>query len=391
MSMKLAQSNPDDTSDEAVKAPPAFLLHKPKRELIAYPDYARSLVSQRWQDPAATGGKFAVGSGAMGAALGMLLARLAKNDPKLVAAGGLAGGVGGALLGNAAGRASANSENSRTFWLRRKPGINDPGEYESSLRYAGRPADSIAPRVKKADIKRDILKGLIRQLGDKGARKAIGVGKELTGAADAVATGGAGYLLGHEGISRASGFSDSEQGKNVGGTMGAILALAARGKYSPRFKSTVAGRVAGDARLQGIATVGELVPVGAKALSEVSSAMHDTAGAQRESAAASKVLGESQGALVDAQKQVAKGNLGQVLKDTLSSPAALGTYAGLGVAGLGGLATGLSRAKTDEEIQKGTSRGRMVAKDFLRYAIPLGIGGGVLGSMKSPAKPSPAL
>jgi len=366
MLKKLAQANPEDTSDEAVKAPLAFSIPKAKRELIAYPDYSRSLVSQRWQDPASTGGKFAIGGGALGAALGMLLARLAKNDPKLVAAGGLVGGVGGALLGNEAGKASANSENSRTFWLRRKPGINDPGEYESALRYAGRPMESIKPREKKAGIAREAVKALIKRYGASGVRKGTNVAKD-------VAAGAAGLGAG-EALVRVGDYQDVPTASLLTRTSMPAVAIALR--RNPALAKYLVGAAYAE-------QLGAGGLVAAKRSAEASKATADSMRAQ-----ATAITGQSQALKdqVSATKDVAKGNLGQVLKDTLSSPAALGSYAGLGVAGLGGLATGLTRAKTDEELQRGTSRGKMVAKDFLRYAIPLGLAGGVVGSMQGPAK-----
>jgi len=379
--MKQAQTNPDDTSDEAVKAPPAFATHKAKRELIAYPDYARSLVSQRWQDPATTGGKWAVGSGAMGAALGMLMARLAKKDPALVAGGGVAGGALGAIVGNAAGRASANSENSRTFWMRRKPGINDPGEYESALRYMGRPPESIKPREKKAgaiDVVRKFITGRAA-----GASKAMAPvwqaqkepiakwwmdPKNKALAARLGIGAGAGYVWGHELTPSWGGYDNIPTARNIS-TLSGMAGMMALASGKPKYVPYGLGGL----------TTGELAPYSIKVLQENANTNRSTADVQ---AGAAKEVAKSQLESAGALKDVAKGNLGQVLKDTLSSPTAMGTYGGLAAAGVGGLVTGLTRAKSDEEIQKGTSRGKMVAKDFLRYAIPLGLAGGVMGSLK---------
>ena len=51
------------------------------------------------------------------------------------------------------------------------------------------------------------------------------------------------------------------------------------------------------------------------------------------------------------------------------------------LAGLGGLATGLTRARTDDEIRKDKSRIDMVKSDILKYVVPLAVGGGVVGSV----------
>jgi len=352
---------PEATPETAsAKKVPAFLLNKPKRQNLAYPDYARSLVSQRWQDPEETARKFALGSGATGAALGMLISRVFSNKASVTGLGGLAGGALGATVGYGAGRQSADSENSRTLWLRRKPGINDPGELESALRYGERPGESIAPRVKRAGVKQEILNFLLRN-ADKG--------KLL---AKDIATGGAGLAVG-EGMVRLGDYQDVPTASLLTRTSMPAIAIALR--RNPALAKYLIGGLYGE-------QMGAGLMVAAKRSADASAATSKSQLAQ------ASAVGEQAKALkeqVAATKDVAKSSLGHVLKTTLKSPAAMGTYAGLGAAGLGGLATGLTRAKTDEEIAKGTGRGKMIVKDFIQYALPLGLAGGVLGSLGSPS------
>lgn len=66
-----------------------------------------------------------------------------------------------------------------------------------------------------------------------------------------------------------------------------------------------------------------------------------------------------------------------------SSGTAKGAVAGTAAAGLAAILTGLAREKTEREFAQGTDRGGMVLNDFLSYAAPGAIGGGVLGAMNS--------
>lgn len=84
---------------------------------------------------------------------------------------------------------------------------------------------------------------------------------------------------------------------------------------------------------------------------------------------------------------VGKLNAGEQLKTLWNdNPSVRGATAGLGVAGLGGLATGLSRAKTDEEIRQNASRAAMVRDDILKWLGPSLIGGAVIGGVAGDKK-----
>jgi hypothetical protein len=58
-----------------------------------------------------------------------------------------------------------------------------------------------------------------------------------------------------------------------------------------------------------------------------------------------------------------------------------GALAGTAAAGLAGLGTGLTRARTEEELKSRKSRARMIASDFMKYVLPLAIAGGVTGGV----------
>jgi len=107
--------------------------HKDPEYSAAYPSYSRSLVSQMHEDPASAGRRRGLATGALGAVLGALAARIATNRPELVVAGGLGGGLLGAIPGYQSGKQEAQSENSRRLFLRRL-GISRPGELEALIR-----------------------------------------------------------------------------------------------------------------------------------------------------------------------------------------------------------------------------------------------------------------
>ena len=115
----------DEKKDDKKKAPPR---RKTKSMLEqAYPDYGKSLVSQRKQNPTTAGLGRAATTGTAGAILAALIARLYSRDPKAI---GLAAG-GGALLGGVpgflSGKHEAESNYTKALALRRL-GINNPAE-----------------------------------------------------------------------------------------------------------------------------------------------------------------------------------------------------------------------------------------------------------------------
>ena len=96
----------------------------------AYPDYRKSMVSQKKQEPIRAGLARGASTGALGAILGALLARtMASGDNAGTATllGALAGGLGGGIPGYLSGKADAESDYTRLLSLRRM-GIKSPGE-----------------------------------------------------------------------------------------------------------------------------------------------------------------------------------------------------------------------------------------------------------------------
>ena len=111
---------------------------KPKRTkpdfTAAYPDYSRSLVTQRRRKPVVAGAQRALGTGSIGAVLGALIARLLGGDAKATLAGAASGGVLGGVPGYISGSEQAKSDYTKLLALRRM-GIQTPAEYEHSLTF----------------------------------------------------------------------------------------------------------------------------------------------------------------------------------------------------------------------------------------------------------------
>ena len=127
----------EDKKEEKKEEKPAKKKRKKRKRRVlpsAYPDYAKSLVTQNRRNPTASGAIRGAGSGALGAVLGALIARMATKDPKLVAGGAAAGGITGAIPGFISGRNEAESDYSRLLFLRRL-GVRRPGELEALVRY----------------------------------------------------------------------------------------------------------------------------------------------------------------------------------------------------------------------------------------------------------------
>jgi len=100
----------------------------------AYPSYTRSLMRQAAPSPKGLGIQRGLSTGALGAILAALAARLATKDPKLVGGAAALGGVAGGIPGYISGKREAESERSRLRFLERL-GITRPGELESALRF----------------------------------------------------------------------------------------------------------------------------------------------------------------------------------------------------------------------------------------------------------------
>lgn len=100
----------------------------------AYPDYGKSITGQMKQNPITSGLKRGLGTGALGAVLGALAARMLSDDPVKVLAGAGVGGAIGAVPGFSSGKREAESDYSRLLYLRRL-GIHHPGQMEVAMKY----------------------------------------------------------------------------------------------------------------------------------------------------------------------------------------------------------------------------------------------------------------
>ncbi len=327
-----------------------------KPRMLAYPRYDRSLVSQRRQHPVRSGMIRGAETGLTGAALGALIARVISDRPRDMAIGGLAGGLLGAVPGYMSGKQEAESENSRLLFLRRRLGINEPGELETALQNPtltrmmadNREMDKAASHVKRAGPKaalatRAIIGAIVG--GISGHHWGWNVSPELSGYADV------------ESARKLSRMSGVLTGGMLGGLIGASgkSGRAVLSRYPKSLPAKMVGAVQDPRFILGIPTglvAGEVLP-------------SVIASQKRQS---------------DALKEQATGQVAPTVTRALASRAGKGALAGTALAGLAGMSTGLTRARTDDEIRKDKSRMEMIKSDIMKYVVPAAIGGGVVGS-----------
>ena len=315
----------------------------PKHQVNPFPDYTKSLVNQRREDPTTAGVKGAVKGGVAGAVLAALLTRLMTDDKQLVGAGAAAGAIAGGIPGYISGRDAAKSEYSKLLFLRRRMGINEPGEYEALLRHPGMAASAIQKKAGLGPTAVRVLKGII---------------------AGATVGGTAGYTV----MPHISGYNDVEAAKRLSGTMGALTGGIAGGAAGAvGFDSKAWGPIMAKhpkavlstlMAIPGGIAVGELAPSAVASMKRMSDANTEIAASTRAAA------------------------IPEAVNKFVGSDTIRGAGVGAGIAGLGALATGLTRGQTEDEIRKNKSRAGMVTSDFLKYVIPGIVGGGVVGSMK---------
>lgn len=318
---------------DQVAPPQHHFAPRHKARMAPYPDYNKSLVSQRRESPVAAGGQRAVQTGLTGAVLGALIARLVSNKPSAVAAGAGIGGVVGAVPGFVSGKREAESDYSKLLFLRRRMGINEPGELDALLQN---------PELMQSMVEKDSM--------DKQAVPLGTVAKVLAG----VGVGGAaGWQLGTEGTSRLMGYHDDPAARHQGGAVNAANLAIIGGllAHNPRAAAQLARE---HIMLPGAMLGAEVIPVATKSMRDMATA------------------NEAQ----------AKGQLAPTIGRMLNTDMARGAGVGVGLAGLASILTGLTRARKDEEIRKDRSRGSMVAHDFLKYVAPAAAGGAVVGSLK---------
>ena len=315
------------------KAPP----HTPAT-MEAFPDYSKSLTHQRHRDPAEAGRTRALGTGITGAALGALVARILSDRKGAVAGGALAGGALGAGIGYGSGKSEAESDYSKILFLRRRLGMNEPGEFEALQKH---PALIEQMIDKKAMTKIALSPKALEVL------KVLGV----TGAA-----GAAGWGLGTEGTSRALGYHEDPGARHMGGAINAvnIATLAGLGFGMRKSPGAFSKMMQEHIALPGTMVGMELAPSAKQSLTEVAKA----------------------------QQSQAQGQVAPSVARTLGGSTAQGAGAGAGLAGLAALITGMTRARSDKELGRDTSRTAMVGKDFAKYVLPAAAAGGVIGSLR---------
>ena len=324
--------------------------YKRKKILLrgAYPDYGRSMVSRRKKGPEQSGLSRATGTGITGAVLGALIARVISEKPKHMLTGAGIGGLLGAGTGYISGRDEALSNHSKMLWLKRM-GVKSLEELPESQDILI-DSDSDDNKLDKAAVAIP-WKSLLQGVG-------------------ATAAGGA---LGYHVMPHLGGYSDVEPSRRLGATLSAATALT--------LLLTARGFGKGQGLSAGVKAMGKHLMDKTKALAGTAAAIGGEEMIPVMQAAAYR-LSNAPGSMATAMQQTAdKPTMAQSIGKTLSSPTARGVGAGIGLAGTGGLLTGLLRRKTENEVRKGTSRPYMITKDSLKYMIPAMIAGGVIGSM----------
>ena len=194
----------------------------------------------------------------------------------------------------------------------------------------------------------------------------MAISKELVGRI--LAGLGAGGAFGYYAMPHVSGYGDVESARRLSGTMNATTgAILGALSHNPTLAKEMWRDLKPAQKLLLPASVigsSELVP------------------------SALAAMQRSSGALKDVAKNTETSSVPFNVQRVLSSPSMHGAGAGVGLAGLGALVSGLSRRQTEEEALKRKNRGSMVGSDFLRYALPAAVAGGVLGSFKQP-QPQP--
>jgi hypothetical protein len=112
----------------------------------AFPDYGKSIVTQLRGDPETAGAIRGMGTGAVGAVLGALGARLAEQERERVVLAAILGGLIGGIPGFVSGKRERESLNTKLLSLRRL-GIQTPGELEAAGKYPGLAKTIIEPGV----------------------------------------------------------------------------------------------------------------------------------------------------------------------------------------------------------------------------------------------------
>jgi hypothetical protein len=325
--------------DKEKRAPP-----RRKERLIpeAFPDYAKSMTSQMQSSPLAAAAVSGAGTGAASSALAALAAKVMGADDGGTALAALAALVLGGGVGAYSGYHDRDSANSRLRYLGRM-GVESPGELEVMSRYP-----EIAAQLASADASSRRIKELEKMSAARMEKKA----SPATMALGALAGGAAGGAWGRYGAPEVFGYGDNPSSVNMGTLLNAAEG-AALGANPAMWAREVAENPKMLALLAGSVSLAELLPV------------------------AHNMIGKTTKTMANLDKPT----ISQQAESLLSTPEAKGAVGGSALAALLSLATGSLRARTEDEAAARSSRGRMMLNDFLSYAAPAALAGGVTGNI----------
>ena len=211
--------------------------------------------------------------------------------------------------------------------------------------------------------------------------KSKGAVRAAQTAGGAAAGGGLGGLFGYyvtppivgygdvPGARRTSAYSDAVAGAAVG-------ALAANPVTRGLIRKDMTGKNFNLKKILGWAGV----PV----LAEIPPVMVASQTKQREAA---EMTGAAARNFSDAARSM---SIPQAVSDVIRSGGFRGAVAGAGVAGLGGMLSGMYRPKSRKETETDANRTEMMRSDVLRYLLPAVVAGGVIGSMRGRGGSAPA-
>lgn len=176
----------------------------------------------------------------------------------------------------------------------------------------------------------------------------------------AIAGGGAGAVTGYEVTPRLGGYEDVESARRSAALMHALTGLFAGG---------IVSNPAGRAAMHAVGPKG-LLAVGPALIAEEALPMGlATMKRQQEASQAQTAAARSS-------------SIPLAVQQALSGGTAKGMGAGVGVAGLAAILSGLARRQTQEEMIKRKTRGSMIGSDFLKFVLPAVVAGGVVGSLR---------
>lgn len=226
---------------------------------------------------------------------------------------------------------------------------------------------------KKAGLSPQVLAKLVNALRQSsGARMAIGGG----------IGGGLGGLGGYYVTPHISGYNDVPAARRVSAwsdaTLGAVTGALLAGKGQARGLVDAVKKM--DPIKRFAWSGGAVLPVAATEYFPINVANQTK---QREAA---ELSGDAARQFGEASRSMSIPN---AISDVVRSGGFRGAVAGAGLAGIGGMLSGMYRPKTRGELENDEGRPEMMRRDALRYLLPAIIAGGVIGSMRGRAPDAP--